>query len=63
MVSGEREVKLFDPSAGWWVNQRQAGGGYGGLLAVRIFDGEGKSWRWGDHRVSGNLWTRIADRA
>ena len=62
LVAGEGEVKLFDPSAGWWVNPRQAGG-YGGLLAVRIFDGQGRVWRWGGHNLRGGEWTKVADRA
>ena len=63
LVSGEGELKLFDPSAGWWVNPRQAGGGYGGLLAVRVFEPEGRIWSWGDYRLQGNSWTKIAERA
>jgi hypothetical protein len=62
LVSGEGEVRLFDPSAGWWVNPRQAGG-YGGLLAARIFDGEGRIWRWGEHSLRGDEWTKVAERA
>ncbi|HEX8528045.1 hypothetical protein [Allosphingosinicella sp.] len=62
LLVGEGEVKLFDPSAGWWINPRQAGG-YGGLLAVRIFDGAGKSYRWGERRLIADQWNRIAERA
>jgi hypothetical protein len=59
--SGDGELKLFDPSAGSWVEQRQAGG-YGGLLALRVFDGEGRMWRWGGQRIPANSWIKIADR-
>jgi hypothetical protein len=62
LLVGDGEVKLFDPSAGWWVNPRQAGG-YGALLAVRIFDGEGRLYAWGEHRLRAEEWNRIADRA
>ena len=62
LVVDDHEVKLFDPSAGWWVDPRQAGG-YGSLLAVRIFDAEGRSWRWGTRRIAANEWTKIAERA
>ncbi|HEX9931770.1 MAG TPA: hypothetical protein VGB08_02900 [Allosphingosinicella sp.] len=62
LVVGDGEVKLFDPSAGWWVNPRQTGG-YGALLSVRVFDGEGRTWRWGDHSIEGNSWSKIAERA
>lgn len=62
LLVGDGEVKLFDPSAGWWVNPRQAGG-YGGLLAVRIFDGGGAIYSWGERRLRANEWTRISERA
>ena len=62
LVAGAGELKLFDPSAGWWVNPRQSGG-YGALLAVRIFDGQSHEWRWGDHRIRGGEWTKLAERA
>ena len=62
LLVGEEEVKLFDPSAGCWVNPRQAGG-YGGLLAVRIGTGEGGIHRWGAHRLRADEWNRIAERA
>ena len=62
LVTGEGVVKLFDPSAGWWMNPRQQGG-YGGLLAVRIFDGTGGLYKWGDHRLRANEWVRIAERS
>jgi len=57
------EVKLWDASAGWWINARQAGGGYGSLAAVRIFaDGQwggGDGFRWGDHRIKPNEWHQL----
>ena len=62
LVSDEGEVKLFDPSAGWWVNPRQAGG-YGSLVAVRIFAegqwGGGDGFLWGEHRIKPNEWHHI----
>jgi len=62
LVTGEGVVKLFDPSAGWWMNPRQQGG-YGALLAVRIFDGAGGLYKWGDHRLRANEWVRISERS
>ena len=62
LLVGEDEVKLWDASAGWWVNPRQAGG-YGSLVAVRIFaDGQwggGDGFRWGEHRIKPNEWHQI----
>ncbi len=62
LLVGEDEVKLWDSSAGWWINPRQ-NGGYGSLAAVRIFaDGQwggGDGFRWGDRRIKPNHWTQI----
>jgi hypothetical protein len=62
LLVGEDEVKLWDASAGWWINPRQAGG-YGSLVAVRIFAegqwGGGDGFRWGEHRIKPNEWHHI----
>jgi hypothetical protein len=59
---GEDEVKLWDSSAGWWINPRQAGG-YGSLVSVRIFAegqwGGGDGFRWGEHRIKPNEWHQL----
>jgi hypothetical protein len=59
VLVGNREVKLWDASAGSWINPRQSGG-YGSLVAVRIFcEGDldiGDTLRWGDHSISINEW-------
>ncbi len=62
LLVGEDELKLWDSSAGWWINPRQ-NGGYGSLAAVRIFaDGQwggGDGFRWGERRIKPNEWTQI----
>ncbi len=62
LLVGEDEVKLWDASAGWWINPRQAGG-YGSLVAVRIFAegqwGGGDGFRWGERRIVPNEWHQI----
>ncbi|MDB5698089.1 MAG: hypothetical protein JWN69_893 [Alphaproteobacteria bacterium] len=62
LLVGEAEVKLWDASAGWWMNARQSGG-YGSLVAVRIFAegqwGGGDGFRWGIHRIKPNVWHQI----
>ena len=64
LLVGEDEVKLWDGSAGWWVNPRQRGGGYGNLVAVRIFAGGqiggGDGFRWGERRLKPNLWNQLS---
>ncbi|HEX8666899.1 MAG TPA: hypothetical protein VF727_00825 [Allosphingosinicella sp.] len=62
ILLGEDEVKIWDSSAGSWVNPRQAGG-YGSLAAVRIFAdghyGGGDGLRWGERRLKPNIWNQI----
>jgi hypothetical protein len=60
LVGGD-EVKLWDGSAGWWINPRQAAG-YGSVSAVRIeADVEGfcDGFRWGERRLKLNRWVEI----
>jgi hypothetical protein len=55
------ELMLWDPSAGWWIKPEQPGG-YGGLLAVRIFSTQGEpshGFKWGAHRIAPNQWQKI----
>ena len=63
VLTAGNEIKLWDASAGWWVNPRQFGG-YGGLLALRVFAPESEagssgSFVWGAHRITPNRWQKI----
>jgi hypothetical protein len=60
VLIGDHEVKLWDGSAGWWINPRGQGG-YGSLAAVRIeADLESPDGlRWGDRRIELNQWVAI----
>jgi hypothetical protein len=55
-------LKLWDGSAGSWVNPRQ-NGGYGAVTAVRIFaDGEharSDGLPWGERLIRPNLWNQL----
>jgi hypothetical protein len=55
-------LKLWDGSAGSWVNPRQ-NGGYGAVAAVRIFaDGEHarrEALPWGERLIRPNLWNQL----
>jgi hypothetical protein len=56
LLVGEDEVKLWDASAGWWINPRQSGG-YGSLAAVRMFgQGREEPVRWGEHLIKLDEW-------
>jgi hypothetical protein len=61
VLVGDDSVKLWDGSAGWWINPRGEGG-YGSLKAVRIeadFDGPADGLRWGDRRIKPNQWVAL----
>jgi hypothetical protein len=54
-------VKLWDGSAGWWINPR-GNAGYGSLAAVRIegdVQGFADGLRWGDRRIALNQWVAV----
>ncbi|HEX8556333.1 MAG TPA: hypothetical protein VF695_16650 [Sphingomonas sp.] len=60
VLIGDDEVKLWDGSAGWWINPR-GDAGYGSLAAVRIeadFD-SADGLRWGDRRIKLNRWVAV----
>jgi hypothetical protein len=62
VVVRDNEIRIWDPSASWWMNPKQLGG-YGGILAIRIFDtmqnGSSSSFNWGKHRLTANQWQKV----
>ncbi len=54
ILAGPGELKLWDSSAGWWINPRNLTG-YGSLAAVRVF-GPTEALRWGEHRIEPDAW-------
>jgi hypothetical protein len=61
VLVGEDMVKLWDGSAGWWINPRGEGG-YGSLAAVRIeadLEGFADGLRWGERRIKLNQWAAV----
>lgn len=61
VVVRDNQIRLWDPSAGWWVNPRQSGG-YGGLLALRVFAPQHNApseFVWGTQRITPNKWQKI----
>jgi hypothetical protein len=56
---GENEVKVWDASAGWWIDPK-SGDGYGSLMAIRISANNAQSpFVWGDHRITPNQWQKV----
>jgi hypothetical protein len=61
VVVGENTVKLWDGSAGWWINPRGVSG-YGSLVSVRIEAGPHQVFnelRWGERRIKLNRWVHV----
>ena len=60
VVAGDNEIKIWDASAGWWINPRQLGG-YGSLRALRLFSGQADApeFVWGEHKIAPNQWQQI----
>ena len=56
--AGGAEVRIWDPTASWWVNPKQFEG-YGSVLALRILVAEQPQvgqYTWGRHRIPPNQW-------
>jgi hypothetical protein len=61
VLVGDDTVKLWDGSAGWWINPR-GDAGYGSLAAVRIeadLVGFADGLRWGERRIKLNQWVAV----
>jgi hypothetical protein len=59
IVTGDKEIKVWDASAGWWVDPK-AGNGYGSLLAIRISDVTKSNFKWGSKSIPVNRWVKIS---
>jgi hypothetical protein len=61
VVVRDDEIKIWDASAGWWINPKQFGG-YGGLLVLRVFTTQPNSpssFNWSAHSIIPNQWHKI----
>ena len=63
LLVDDEQVKIWDGSAGSWVNPRQSCGGYGSPVAVRLFaDAEfvaPQGFAWGERRIAANVWNQL----
>ena len=58
VVVRDSEIRIWDPTASWWVMPKQFEG-YGAVLALRILtpdNVEPKAFHWAMHRITPNLW-------
>ena len=64
VLVADNEVKIWDGSAGSWVDPRQPGGGYGSVVAVRIFADPQfvtpEGFAWGERRIPANAWNQLS---
>lgn len=54
-------MRVWDPTASWWVNPKQFGG-YGGVLALRVCAPQTSGhtgFTWGAHRIAANRWHKV----
>jgi hypothetical protein len=61
IVTGDGEIKIWDASAGWWVDPRSKDG-YGALLAIRLsaFNLPADiTFTWGQHHFNALQWTKV----
>jgi hypothetical protein len=61
ILVGEREVKVWDASAGWWIDPKP-GSGYGALLAIRLSAHDARAnagFNWGNRHILPNVWQKI----
>ena len=59
--TGDGEIKIWDASAGWWVDPKSKDG-YGALLAIRVsaFNlSPDMSFTWGQHQLNACQWTNV----
>jgi hypothetical protein len=62
VLVGDDAVKLWDGSAGWWINPRGTDG-YGSLAAIRIDAGADigiDCVRWGERNIALNHWVAVS---
>lgn len=59
--TGDRKIKVWDASAGWWVDSKPSNG-YGALLAIRLSGlnlQPGETFKWGEHIIRAGEWKEI----
>jgi hypothetical protein len=59
--TGGKNIKVWDASAGWWVDSKPANG-YGALLAIRLSGLNvlpGENFTWGEHTIKADEWMEI----
>jgi hypothetical protein len=56
--TSESNIKLWDPSAGWWVEPR-TNSGYGAVRAIRVVSPADAELQWGGHTFTTNQWEEL----
>lgn len=59
VVARRNEIKVWDASAGWWIDPR-IGDGYGSLLAIRLAGpADAPAFQWGPHTIVPDTWHEL----
>lgn len=61
IAGNEGEIKIWDASAGWWINPKSKDG-YGALLALRLSAPNlpvNAKFVWGQHHLEAFQWTKV----
>ena len=53
--TSDREIRVWDASAGWWIDAKPRGG-YGALLAIRLSGETPASLNWSGQTIRPNKW-------
>lgn len=56
VLTSENTVKLWDSSAGWWIDPKTTDG-YGAAIAVRLSGCGTDALQWGEHTLIAGEWT------
>ena len=60
-VTGPVEIKIWDASAGWWIDPRPSRG-YGSLAALRLVNPiTSNPVTWGPHQITPNQWLQVGE--
>ena len=64
VVIRKREIRIWDPTASWWMNPKHVNG-YSGALALRLLveSNVDEPLYWGPHQILPNAWQSLQLRA
>jgi hypothetical protein len=63
VVAADHEIRIWDPTASWWMNPKHTSG-YSGLLALRVLveSNADTPLSWGAHKIFPDVWQPLQYR-